>query len=310
MYIPLNYEQINIAAGTYSPSQIKSYNNKTFDFWVRSLFHRTISNFDFTLPDDWQGSVRDFFLYVLFKLGYLVIFNPPEFGQTFQPCTLRGMNWFYQPVSFIVANPLLHYEGKIGVDGEILKLTPDYRGVWDIIEYYAEKLSALDLAINSGIINSQITSVIGAKNKGAVEALKKTLDLAHSGEPTVIVDKAIQDEEDEEPWQSYTNDLRGTYLVPEQLQDFQTLLNSFDAEIGIPTVPYQKAERLTAYESQSKQIDGTARSITWLNTLKSSIENVKKLYPDIRLDVELRYNEELEQEPSDDEEEVGADEQS
>lgn len=310
MYIPLNYEQINIAAGTYSPSQIKSYNNKTFDFWVRSLFHRTISNFDFTLPDDWQGSVRDFFLYVLFKLGYLVIFNPPEFGQTFQPCTLRGMNWFYQPVSFIVANPLLHYEGKIGVDGEILKLTPDYRGVWDIIEYYAEKLSALDVAINSGIINSQITSIVGAKNKGAVEALKKALDLAHSGEPTVIVDKAIQDEEDEEPWQSYTNDLRGTYLVPEQLQDFQTLLNSFDAEIGIPTVPYQKAERLTAYESQSKQIDGTARSITWLNTLKSSIENVKKLYPDIKLDVELRYNEELEQEPSDDEEEVGADEQS
>lgn len=290
MYTPLNYEQINLSAGTYSPSQVKSYNNKTFCYWERSLFQRAVSTLDFTLPDDWQGSVRDFFLYCLFKFGYLAIFDTAEYGVTFQPCTLSGMNFFYQPVKFLIANPLMRFEGKIGTDGEILKLTPDYRGIWDVIEYYAEKLSTLDLAINTGLINAQIGLVLGGKTKAAVEALKKILDKAHEGEPAVFVDKVIIDEDKAEPWQAFQHDLRQDYMITEQLQNFQSILNEFDAEIGIPTLPYQKAERMNIPEAESRQIDGTARSCTWYDTLKSSIKEVKKLYPDIKLDVKMRYD--------------------
>ena len=301
MYFPFNYEQINVAAGTYSPSQVKSYNNKTFDFWVRSLFQRAVSTLDFTLPEEWQGKTRDFFLYCLFRFGFVCVFNDAEYGMTFQPCTLKGQGWYYQPTGFLISNPLKRIEGKLGKDGQILKLTPDFRGVWDVIEYYSEKMSTLDVSINTGLINSQIGTILGAKTKGAVEAIKKALDQAHSGEPTVFVDKCIIDEDSgTEPWQSFTNDLRQTYMVSEQLQDFQTILNNFDTEIGIPTVPYQKKERLIEYEAKSRQIDGTARSLTWYDTLTSSISEVKQLYPDITLSVELRYR------PDDGTEEGGA----
>ena len=289
-YIPFNYEQINLSAGTYSPSPVKEYNNKTFNYWSRSLFQRAVSTLDFTLPDDWQGSVRDFFLYCMFKFGYVVTFDPPEFGRTFQPCTLRGQNFHYQPTDFIVSNPLLNYEGKLGKDGELIKLTPDYRGVWDVIEYYSGRLSNLDVAINTGLINAQIGLVLGGKTKAAVEALKKILDKAHEGEPAVFIDKVIIDEDKAEPWQAFQHDLRQDYMITEQLQNFQSILNEFDAEIGIPTLPYQKAERMNIPEAESRQIDGTARSRTWYDTLKSSIKEVKKLYPDIKLDVKMRYD--------------------
>ena len=66
MYLPLNFEQINAAAGTTNPAMIKAYNNKAFDYWVRSLLHRALSTIDFTLPDEWRGnSVKDFFKYVI-----------------------------------------------------------------------------------------------------------------------------------------------------------------------------------------------------------------------------------------------------
>ena len=66
MYTPLNYQQINIAAGSYTPSSVKSYNNQTFAFWERALFQRAQSVLDFEVPKEWDGKVKDFFLYCLF----------------------------------------------------------------------------------------------------------------------------------------------------------------------------------------------------------------------------------------------------
>ena len=54
MYTPLNYDQINLAAGTYSPSTVKAYSNKTFDFWVRALFQRACSVIEFDLIEEWE----------------------------------------------------------------------------------------------------------------------------------------------------------------------------------------------------------------------------------------------------------------
>lgn len=295
MYTPLNYNQINLGAGTYSPSSVKAYNNKSFAFWERSLFQRAESVLDFTLPDTWQGKVRDFFLYCLFKYGFIAISKNDKFGEFFQPCATSGYNFYYQPTEAIISNPLYSARLKIGEECELLKLTPDYMGAWDIIFYYAEKFSTLDNAINMSLINCKYPFFIGAKNKTAGSALKKMLDLANKGEPAVIYDsKLINDPNDKDiPFQIWDRgNLKNSYLTSDQLMDFQTLLNNFDSEIGIPTVPYQKKERLVADEATMRTFDGCARSVTWYNTLTSSIEDIKKLYPDINLDVKLRYKEE------------------
>lgn len=292
-YTPLNYNEINIQAGTYNPSMVKSYNNKTFAFWERSLFQRACSVIEFETPAEWNGKIKDFLYYCLFKYGFVAVSENNKFGQFFQPCTLKGYNFYYQPVEAYIQNPLYDDTLTIGKDCELLKLTPDYMGIWDIICYYAEKLSVLDNAINMSLINNKFAFLWGARNKNAGEALKKMIDKVNKGEPAVIYDmKLLNDPTDKtEPFQVLErNNLKQSYLTTDQLLDFQTLLNNFDSEIGIPTIPYQKKERLVTSEAESRQIDSTSRSVIWFDTLSSSIDSIKKLYPDINLSVSLRYD--------------------
>lgn len=296
MYLPLNAQQINVAAGTYNPSAVKSFNNKTFEFWERALFQRACSVLQFELPEEWQGSVRDFYYYCLFKYGYLSVFKTDELGTVFQPCTLYGFDFYYQPTEATIANPKYNAQLKIGSECELIKLTPDYRGVWDVISYYAEKLSLLDNAINMSLINNKFAFLIGARNKTAGEALKKMLDKVNRGEPAVIYDmKLLNDPQDKDvPWQFLERkDLKSSYLTTDQLMDFQTILNNFDTEIGIPTIPYQKKERMVTSEAESRIIDSTSRSVVWYDCLTSSLKNVNAMF-DTNISVKLRYNKEEE----------------
>lgn len=272
---------------------VKSYNNKTFAFWERSLFQRACSVLQFDLPDHWDGSVRDFFYYCLFKFGYVVISENNEYGIFFQPCTLNGYDFYYQPTNALISNPVMQADLKIGEDCELLKLCPDYMGIWDIISYYSEKLSVLDNAINISLINSKLGLLMGVRSKAAAEALKKMLDKLNKGEPAVFYDKKIFEDPDDpnDPIFSLDRDLKKSYITTEQLMDFQTIINNFDTEIGIPVLPYQKKERMVTSEAESKIIDSTSRSVVWYDTLTASIDAIKELYPNINLDVKLRFDE-------------------
>lgn len=294
MYIPLNYNQINIGAGMYSPSPVKNRNNKSFDYFVRSLFQRATTVFEWTVPDTWEGTRKDFFLYCLYKYGYVVISDFEEFGMGFQPCGLKGYDFYYQPTNALVANPALKQslDLKLHEQGELLKITPDFRGLWDVLEFYAEKLSLLDNAINMSLINNKYAFFLGARNKTAGQALKKMLDLVNKGEPAVVWDmKLLNDPTDKEiPFQEWKRDhLKDSYLTTDQLMDFHTIMNDFDAEVGIPTIPYQKKERLVSDEANAKLADGKARSVTMYETIQASMTDIKKLYPDIKLDCKMRY---------------------
>ena len=50
MNLPFDYAKINLGNGSYCPSMVKAYNNKTFDYWFRALYERAASVFDFDLP--------------------------------------------------------------------------------------------------------------------------------------------------------------------------------------------------------------------------------------------------------------------
>lgn len=295
-YTPLNYGNINISAGFNSPSSVKAFNNASFAFWQRSLFQRAQSVLDFEVPANWEGRYKDFFLYCLFRFGYVAVFKRDEYGFTFQPASLRGYDLYYQPTNALITNPSLSksLDLEIGTECELLKLTPDYMGIWDIITYTAAKLSNMDNAIDMSIINNKFAFILGAKNKNAASALKKILDYVNKGEPAVIYDLKLANDHgsDDAPFQECKRDnLKNSYLTTDQLQDMQTIINNFDSEIGIPTAPYQKKERMITDEVDAKTYDAKARSLTWFKTLTSSIKDIKKLYPDINLSVKLHYDE-------------------
>ena len=282
-YIPLNFEQLNMVNGSYSPSVVKSFNNKTFAFWERALFQRALSVLEITLPEDWNGSIKDLFNYILFKAGYVVVFKTDELGTVFQYGALSGYDFWYRPTRAIIANPALKgsLELTIGKDCQILKLTPDFMGTWDIISYYAEKLSTLDNAINMSLINNKFSFMLFAKNKAASQAFKKALDLVNEGNPAVVMDmKLLNDPQDKsEPWQFWErHNLKESYLTTQQLEDFRTLLYNFDSEIGIPTLRSEKKERMITDEAIGLQRDAVSRSEIWLDTFNDSAISVNAMF--------------------------------
>lgn len=295
-YVPLNYEQINIANGTYFPSQVKSWNNETFKLWQRALFQRACSTLMIKMPEIWKAN-KDLLYYCLFAFGYVGCGELPEIGKWFNPGTFSGFDFYYRPKMFILCNPYYKdsKEMEIGSQCELIKLTPDYRGIWDVITYYAEKIATIDVAINSAIINSKFAYVVGAKNKAAAEVLKSLFDRVNRGEPAVFFDKKLANDgiDKEEPWQGLFRDsLKNSYIVTDLLQDFQTLINDFDSEVGIPTLPYEKKERLVTDEAKARQIDATSRSIIWYDTLRDSFERANEFLrfeEGDRLEVQLRY---------------------
>lgn len=292
-YTPLNYDQINNIEGHIQPSMLKYCNSVTFAYWQRSLFQRAISTIDFKgLPDTWKASVRDFFYWCIFAYGYVGVFNTDEFGLSFQPGALYGFDFYYQPVEFIVANPKLNKRFKLHEEAELIKLCPDFRGIWDVITYYAGLLSMLDAGINSSIINNKFSWLLGAKNKAAAESLKKALDKINMGQPAVVLDNSLlqQDPQSkEEPWSFLErSNLKQSYLTTDQLMDRSTILSSFDAEIGIRSLPYNKKERLVTAEAESREQDSTARLMVWKATLDSSLELVNNMFG-TNIKAELTY---------------------
>lgn len=302
-YMPLNYEEINLQAGTYFPSSVKAYNNAVFKYWQRSLFQRACSTLIIGTPKIWDEH-KNLLYWSLFAYGFSGVFDLPEFGKCFNPCTTSGFNFYYEPVKILLANPALkpNKDGKteieftIGKDAQLLKLTPDYKGIFDIINYYAEKLSSMDCAINTAIINTKFAYIIGAKNKAAAEVLKKIFDKVSKGEPAVFFDKKLANDPNDKdvPWQAlFRDNLKNSYIITDLLRDFQTILNNFDCEVGIPTIPYEKKERMVTSEAESRQIDSTARSIIWFDELTRTMEICNEFLGftgDDKLTVTLRYN--------------------
>lgn len=295
MYIPFNYDSINLLEGTVNPSSNKYINNYSYNMWFRSLFQRTISNIDIkNMPDNWLGDARSYIYYVLFSRGFGMVGSNDKYGLFFQHCTLSGIGFYYQPTRAILTNPLLKSseEYEIGKDCEIVKLTPDYRGVFDIIDDYARKLALLETSIEVNLVNSKTPYVLGGKTKGVVNALKKIVDKINSGASSIFYDSRIaSNEKDSEPFQYVELFDKNKYIVTDLLADFRTLINNFDAEIGIKNVNYEKKERLVSDEVNANNGDSIARCLLWVETLNNSFDKVNGMFG-TNLKAEIRLNDE------------------
>lgn len=290
MYTPLNYEQINIIESSVIPSTLKVKNTVAFDFWCRALYQRLISVFNFNIP--WESDVYDFFVWCLIRYGYVTTFKSNRFGFAFQPCTLSGYDFYYRPTKCIISNPKLTVELRIGDSCELIKLTPDYLGVYSIVEYYAMKLADMDSAVNVAITNAKTPKIAGAKNKAVSESLKKIADKVNRGESFIVYDNAIldKDEEDIDKLAKIFETDKSEYILSNLLEDVQTIINAFDREVGIPTVPYKKKERMIEDEANSAIIDGSSRCKIWVDCLNRSFAVVNNKYG-ANLSVEYAYKE-------------------
>lgn len=269
-----SFEAINLYNGTRSPSGEVKYDLTTAYFW-RSLYQRALSNFNFDLPESWN---MGYFKNILFGLGYIGIVKTAQFGIIPQLCSLTGYGLYLQPTTVLVAQPLVNFEGTIGKDCEVIKLSPDYCGILDIIDHYADKLATCWTSINVSLINSRAGLIALPKNKNAAEAIKYIAERLSAGETLVCGDKILKDDiEGNDPIVTYFSDPAKNYITDKLLSDFTTILNSFDREIGIPVIDEKKERRIQSEVSAIISDSGT-RIDTWKESLNDSIKRVNDLF--------------------------------
>lgn len=271
----------------------------SYRYWFRSLLHKIDSSIVFKgLPEGWNN---DFFMFCLWLRGYVLVFQTKrkellkygKNGVVFQPCYLSGVrDFYYQPTYAKVANPYMKLKNdnfKLGDKAHLLKLTPDFLGVLDIIDYYASKLSELSKSIDMSIINSKIGLIATASNEAQSATLKAIYDKILKGEPLVVFDDLSKESDEviprKEPFEIWIQELKKNYILTDQLGDFQTILDSFYTEIGLP-VANEKKERLITSEAEFAGAQSQARISCWVETLKESLEVINK---DFNINIEVDY---------------------
>lgn len=282
-----NYEFINTYQGVRSPNGTVENDLSTWYFF-RSLYQRALSIVDFELPEDWN---KNYFKNVLFGMGYIGIIDTAEYGIIPQIANISGYGLYLQPTKILVAQPLVNFEGTRGENCELIRLTPDFRGICDIVEHYAVQLAKIHTSINVSLINSRLGLVAVAKNKNASETLKVIAEKISSGESLVIYDKVLKDMDningDNSPIFETTFNVKENYITNMLLDDMNTILTNFDKEVGIPVID-DKRERRIQSEVQMITNDSCARAETWEKMLTESIDDVLKVFPELNISFEFK----------------------
>ena len=288
MNLPFYYDYKNARNSTINPSTVHVRDTGLQRYFARYLLQKTISVFKWDMPKTWS---RNYLLYTLYCWGYVAVINTDKFGVIPQQCTLGGFDVFYQPKFATVANPLLRgiLNPVIGKQCELLRLQPDYGGVMDIVNFYADMLALSAETASTNLLNSKLAYVFASNGKAGAESFKKLYDQIASGEPAAYIDKNLYRDDGTPTWNFFNQNLKETYIAGDILNDMRLWEMKFDNEIGIPTTNTTKKERLITDEANSAIEESRTKAQLWLDELQECCRKINAMFG-IRLWVDWREN--------------------
>ena len=265
------------------PPFLNNQPNASMNYWQRSLLQRLTALIDFEgLPErspSQYGWNKDALKFALFMLGFQAVFRSRTYGVVPQPATLTGYALQYQPSAVMIATPYFQFSDplQIGVDCELLKLTPDYSGIFDIVTKYAAELKEIDTSIASAARNSRLGYILVAAGDKGARTLKAIREKIINGEDAIIDEKIMRDKlaPDQPPWFEFDQDLKNNYILTDLLEDRRKTLVDFYREIGVRMLD-DKKERMLSAEVDAGNAETFIRSEVWIETLKESCDLINK----------------------------------
>ena len=277
----------NVYDGTRSVNGLVE-NDLNTRYFMRSLYQRLYAGLSIKCPRLWN---KNYFKNVLFGQGFIGIIDHPDYGIIPQICAPTGERGiFLQPTKILVSQPLVQFEGDIGVNCEVVRLTPDWLSVIDIVEHYAVRMAIAITSYDVAMINNRAAFMAAGKNKSAIETIKQLYEDMTKGKPLLVYDKALKDEglDETDPIWTFSADLKNNYISDKILADLHTIREDFDTEIGIAAIG-DKKERMITDEVDKLTADSTARAETWFDMLTQSFDNVNELFPELGLSFSMKY---------------------
>lgn len=293
MNSPYTYEFINQYNSLFSPSTVHVKNTGLARFFKRYLLQEAISRFEFTLPERWD---YNYFTIVLFVIGFIFGFDKePKFGLIPQHGMIGGRTVQYQPYYATISNPRFEVQGSyrltIGKECSIIKLQPDYCGLYDIVDYYGDMMALTAETVGVNILNSKLSFVFAADNKASAESFKKLYDNFASGEPASFADKNLFDEE---------GNLRNTLMLQNVGQNFiadrlldclGVIRNKFLTDIGIPNANTDKRERLISSEVSANNGETASKVSVWLSEIKKGFKQTREMFGVSESELNVKFSE-------------------
>ena len=262
----------------FNPNTVHSVSTNLSRFFREMLSNDIISRIKIEgmLPQ-WDYS---YFIYTLIFRGYLIFTRLERFGIVPLFGTFEGYGLFHQPVTGLITNPALYRDVRVtfGKDAELVKLKPDYQGVFDIISYYADILAAQSQSLAVNTINSKNTHYFRAKNKTEAESYKKAEDQANQGNTADFVDKNLGREDAADILPTVMFNPRNNYIGSQILEDMRKTRQMFNIEIGIPTYIDTKKERAVAGEVEANVNESLGKITSWIRQLNIDFERVNKMF--------------------------------
>lgn len=305
MFVPMGFESIAAYATNRSPMG-EIQDTLTTKYFSRALYERVTSLFKWDIPESWSLTYLN---YVLITCGYCGVVETTGRKDSFsnekvyygwipQWGTFTGRNIFYEPTKLLVSSSLINEEFDIGGGScEILRMTDDYAGLWDIIDHYADELANVWTSHRVSLVNSRLAYLLIARNKAMGETLKAIFEKIQSGDPAVITDEALiksipavpgGKNSDTTPWYTFTADCeKAANVATQTLEMLKEVIHQFDNEIGIPTVGSKK-ERMITDEIGMLTADSSSRVSHWFDNLSRSCERVNNAAGKTLITVNMR----------------------
>lgn len=292
--IPTLYDYVNQYNGTRNPSTIHATDNALSLYFQRYLIQEAFSIFKWDMPKTWA---KNYFLYTLYCFGYVAIVKTDKFGVIPQACSLSGYDVFYRPNTATISNPLIRgiIQPRIGEQCTLIQLEPDYCGLLDIVTRYADLMALTMQTAGSNIVASKLAYVFTVKNKAGAEAFKKMADRIFTGEPAVVLDTKMSNDDGSEAWQMFTNNLRNNYIAGDLLEDLRKLNDMFCTDVGIPNANTEKKERMLTDEVNSNNVETYTKADMWLESVKDGVSRSIEMFPELsgRFSVDWRFSPEV-----------------
>ena len=265
------------------PYEVSGIENIASAYYFTYLLRLVKGIFNIKAPDTWD---TDFILNTLLLNGCFGIFehNSEPLALNCQP---YGVNVYYKPTNFNIANPVLGTFSKtIGIDGSIIYLEEDpayssqYRTIRPLLTKYAYELAAYDKCQDQSLMNSGVAAIFSASSKKAAESYRAMYDDISQGKPAVFVDEELGLASANSRNFQYTP-AKDNYICDKLSQGKRRIMEEFLTSIGINNANTDKRERLNSDEVNSNNDECYIATEVWRRNLKETITHAHSLFPSI-----------------------------
>lgn len=286
---PIDSNEMNWIEALSNNSGLNVTNSYVASFYRMYFYNKIYSIIDIKgLPESID---ERYFKNTLLTRGFMGVFNTEEYGLIANHGTVWDYDIYYNPVMFRAINPKLHfrYERKIGIDVELVKLTPNFETVLPVIYYFADLMAVAVQGMDTNILNSKLAYVFLCENQKQAESFKKMVEEIVNGEGAVFADKKLFTEDGKLKVEIFNRDLKNTYIVDKLVELKRDIENDFNAYIGLSVVNTDKRERLITPEVELSNNNNRIIIELWKDTINKCLDKVNKMW-DTNISCSLNLN--------------------